>query len=502
MVSTQGTWATGMNVYFMGTGTKTIHSGGKNFGPVYFAGTGTWSNQASWNTGNITVSQAATLNFTNNITMQQLQVSGAANITFSALATMNSDINISSGATLTFQATSSGTSSWMMINGAGALVDLYANRTFSNGVDLRNGTLNTNGTTCTWSSFNSHAQCNQQAVRTLNLGTSTINVSGSWNAFGDPGLLTINPGTSTINMTQVGANFNNSIYCFTPNTTHNYHNINFTATSGTVQFQHHYSNSNDKVLGNYNQVTFGAGANITGDWTVGTLNFALNGTYTFQAGRTATVNTLFNANATCAGPMTIKSATAGTQAIISKANATVTMNYCNLQDMNFTGGSTATATNSINQGNNTGVTIQAGGAAASRTLYWVGGSGNWNDINRWSLSSGGAGGECPPTSIDDVIFNNSSFSASNQTVTLNVPNADCRDMTWTVTTNSPNFASSSSANNLNIYGNLAMVSTQGTWATGMNVYFMGTGTKTIHSGGKNFGPVYFAGTGTWSNQAS
>ncbi|NDB36384.1 MAG: hypothetical protein EB023_13835, partial [Flavobacteriia bacterium] len=458
MVSTQGTWTTSMNVYFLGTGTKTINSGAKNFGSVYFAGTGTWSNTSAWNTGDITVSQAATLNFTNNITMQQMSVSGAANITFSALATMNSTMNINAAATVNFLSTSSGTNTTLSLNGLGSVINFNANRTINNGLNLYNGTINTNGTTCTWGSFYSASLCNNSAVRALNLGSSTINVSGSWYAAGDPGLLTINPGTSTINMSAVGATFTNFQDCFTPNTTHNYYNVNFTAASGTAQFQHHYNNSTNKVLGNYNQVTFGAGANITGDWTVGTVNFALNGTYTFQAGRTVTVNTLFNANATCAGPMTIKSATAGTQAIISKANATVTMNYCNIQDMNFTGGATVTATNSINQGNNTGITIQAGGAAAARTLYWVGGSGNWNDINRWSLSSGGAGGECPPTSIDDVIFNNSSFSAVNQTVTLNVPNANFNNMTWSVTQNSPNFASSSSANNLNIYGNLSMVS--------------------------------------------
>ena len=65
MVSALGSWTTGMNVYFLGTGTKTINSGGKTFGPVFFAGTGTWSNLAAWTTGVMTVSQAATLNFTN-----------------------------------------------------------------------------------------------------------------------------------------------------------------------------------------------------------------------------------------------------------------------------------------------------------------------------------------------------------------------------------------------------------------------------------------------------
>ena len=100
-------------------------------------------------------------------------VSSAANITFSALATMNSDLNITAGATVTFLPTSSGTSSWTYINGAGASVSLGANRSF-NGLELRNGTLSTNGTTCTWGSFYSYPSCNQSAVRVLNLGASGI----------------------------------------------------------------------------------------------------------------------------------------------------------------------------------------------------------------------------------------------------------------------------------------------------------------------------------------
>ena len=142
------------------------------------------------------------------------------------------------------------------------------------------------------------------------------------------------------------------------------------------------------------------------------------------------------------------------------------------------------------------------GSFFATDYYWVGGTGNWSDINRWSLTNGGAGGAGVPGVNDNTFFTNNSFSSPNQTVTLNIANANCNDMTWTVSANSPNFASSSSANNLNIYGNLAMVSTQGTWTTSMNVYFMGTGVKTINSGGKSFGSVYFAGTGTWSNQAA
>lgn len=49
---------------------------------------------------------------------------------------------------------------------------------------------------------------------------------------------------------------------------------------------------------------------------------------------------------------------------------------------------------------------------ASRTLYWVGGTGLWSDPSHWSLSSGGAGGEAVPDSDDDVICDVNSSAVS------------------------------------------------------------------------------------------
>jgi hypothetical protein len=54
---------------------------------------------------------------------------------------------------------------------------------------------------------------------------------------------------------------------------------------------------------------------------------------------------------------------------------------------------------------------------AARTLYWVGGTGDWSDTARWSLSSGGAGGEAVPRSMDDVVFDSSS-NATGYTATV------------------------------------------------------------------------------------
>jgi hypothetical protein len=55
---------------------------------------------------------------------------------------------------------------------------------------------------------------------------------------------------------------------------------------------------------------------------------------------------------------------------------------------------------------------------ADSTRYWVGGTGNWNDTNMWSTTSGGAGGADLPRSHDDVVFDSSS-NATAYTATVN-----------------------------------------------------------------------------------
>ena len=57
---------------------------------------------------------------------------------------------------------------------------------------------------------------------------------------------------------------------------------------------------------------------------------------------------------------------------------------------------------------------------AARTLYWVGGTGNWSDTARWSTSSGGGSGAAIPTSLDAVIFNSAS-NATAYTATVDTP---------------------------------------------------------------------------------
>jgi gliding motility-associated-like protein len=87
--------------------------------------------------------------------------------------------------------------------------------------------------------------------------------------------------------------------------------------------------------------------------------------------------------------------------------------YSLFEDVAFTNG-TLNAYNSFDLSGNSGINFIAG---LSRTLYWVGGNGEWDDSTHWSLSSGGLGGECIPTPADSVIFDDNS-STGNMTVDL------------------------------------------------------------------------------------
>jgi hypothetical protein len=107
---------------------------------------------------------------------------------------------------------------------------------------------------------------------------------------------------------------------------------------------------------------------------------------------------------------------------------------------------------------------------ANRTLYWVGGAGTWSTTNNlnWSLTSGGVGGEPPPTSADDAVFDANSGSGS-----INVTGGPpCRD--WITTGSSFTFVFSSTSPNINrnltfssttIVGGTILLTASGTWTT-------------------------------------
>ena len=69
-------------------------------------------------------------------------------------------------------------------------------------------------------------------------------------------------------------------------------------------------------------------------------------------------------------------------------------------------------------------------APTPRTLYWVGGTGNWSSTTKWSTSSGGGSGAAIPTSLDAVIFDAmSNATAYTATVDAGVTLARCASFT-------------------------------------------------------------------------
>ena len=171
---------------------------------------------------------------------------------------------------------------------------------------------------------------------------------------------------------------------------------------------------------------------------------------------TNTINQYFRAGGLpCDGFTEIASLSAGTLNFAPGSDFDI--DNVLLTGMTATGAGVPITVNGIDNGNNTGFTINPP-AGPGTILYWVGGPGDWNDRSHWSASSGGAGGACIPFINDDVVFDaNSGLSAGNHTVTTSA-NAYCRDMTWTAGVGTAIFNESGSFS-MRAYGSVVLQST-------------------------------------------
>ncbi|MGC8865602.1 MAG: hypothetical protein ACP5O2_07760, partial [Bacteroidales bacterium] len=131
-------------------------------------------------------------------------------------------------------------------------------------------------------------------------------------------------------------------------------------------------------------------------------------------------------------------------------------------------------------------------AKGQSTYYWVGGQGEWSDVTHWATTSGGTIHPAnPPTSDDNVIFDNNSFSNGDTVFVYNAP-AECKDMTW----NTTRWVVLYSTLSLNIYGSFTWsITVQANLSGGL--YFMATSPgKTIDTKGVEIGgTVFFNGIG-------
>ena len=128
--------------------------------------------------------------------------------------------------------------------------------------------------------------------------------------------------------------------------------------------------------------------------------------------------------------------------------------------------------------------------------YWVGGSGDWSDINHWATTSGGTTKHIQtPTSNDNVIFDVNSMSAT-ANINLNSQTIFCRNFDIHTITNTLNF--SGVCKTWRIYGGISLSTKMNSFSS-PDMQFEGqSGTHNLEFNGKtiNFS-LYFLGTAAW-----
>jgi hypothetical protein len=177
----------------------------------------------------------------------------------------------------------------------------------------------------------------------------------------------------------------------------------------------------------------------------------------------------------------ISSNTLGTPSTITAANVSVT--NADFRDITGAGAGnwnlSAVSGGSGDAGGNSGITF-----TTSQTNYWVGNTGNWDDVSKWANTSGGTGGTGRvPLPQDDVVFDANSFSTTGQTVTANMPRLG-KNIVWTGVTNTPAFRIT--AANASIFGSLTLDAGMTLPATTQSIDFQGRGAYTLTSAGLEF----------------
>lgn len=276
-----------------------------------------------------------------------------------------------------------------------------------------------------------------------------------------------------------------------------YNNVVFSSYGGEVNGYH-------SINGNISATTidsliFRARGSFHNNQVINYLEFSPGYDYGFGSDHNYDITEL-NANGNCEdGHISIYSHTPG-QTVNFNIDNDHTLSRLIVQDITNTGSGELVANISIDNGNNSGWTFDT---ITARVLYWVNNGGEWEDTNHWSLTSGGPGGECIPTSIDDVIFDDNSFDMENQGVySDNNRFLLCHNMTWQNVFGEPNFGhhyidslmTNIWTNDIKIYGSLV-------YDPNMNVslsghHFATTEVDSVTSNGQEIGHIRMIGSGS------
>jgi len=326
--------------------------------------------------------------------------------------------------------------------------------------------------------------------RILNLGSSEIRMNSERSSFNtNSEEVDLNAGTSHIIFT----NLNSDIFGINAGSGQVYHDVTFLGKMGAISGTNSYSYT-------FNRVEFLGNGTIKGNNTFNTLIFTSGNNYKILTNSNQTVTSLFSLRTPlCDGWSSISSSLLGTKATISaSATAVIDISGTVMQDIHAVGNADFMAQNSLDNGNNDGWTFAN---YTGQNLYWVGGSGNWNDKAHWSNTSGGTGGFCVPGVSDNVFFDNGSgFTTTNRNITID-NTAYCRDIIFAGSIIAPKVVQNGNQT-LNIYESSE-------WQEGMDqisvsyIYYRHTGvSKTIKSNGVKTGVSASIDSGVYFEEES
>ncbi|PWS27497.1 hypothetical protein DHW03_07800 [Pedobacter yonginense] len=135
-------------------------------------------------------------------------------------------------------------------------------------------------------------------------------------------------------------------------------------------------------------------------------------------------------------------------------------------------------------------------ALVGKTMFWIGGGGNWNDPEHWSFTSKGTSAGRIPTDEDDVVFNSGSFGRIAGYEINVAKGGTCRNITF----DDPKFEAILYNGTLNITGSANFT---GASRILSNLNFSGTSSHTITSGTIcifDSKSITFSGSGSYTLQ--
>ena len=210
-------------------------------------------------------------------------------------------------------------------------------------------------------------------------------------------------------------------------------NLNLTTTGSSI-WVNHTLNGTSIIKGGgitYNNFKFSnISSRLFDNNTFSILEIDPNSSLAIESGSTQNMDSLI-ANGTCANVITIESTdNFGTAANINKTGYdTLIITSTNLLNVtaNNLGPKYNLAQNSITLFNTTGWDTTS--IASGTGFYWIGGSGNWNDLTHW-VDALNLPKTCLPTINDTVYFNASSFAISGDSIVVNIDGYFAK-MDWT-----------------------------------------------------------------------